>query len=253
MHKLSIKTPAQIRIMAEGGHKLARIRQALVEAVKPGVTGLQLEKLAVKLIAAAGGQPSFQMVPGYDWATCININDIVVHGIPNSTKLKTGDVIGIDVGIYYRGFHTDTSVSVAVGSPTLRTKLFLDTGRNALKKAISLAKSGNRVGDLSLAMQTGVEMAGYSAVTALTGHGIGRELHEEPAIPCFVVGSVKQSPQLVSGMVLAIEIMYNQGNSEVVYQNDDGWTIATTDGKISGLFEETVAVTDKGPVVLTTA
>lgn len=239
--------------MAEGGHQLARIRDQLVTAVKPGITTAELDKLADALITQSGGQASFKMVPGYHWATCMNINQVVVHGIPNSQKLKTGDVVGIDVGLFWKGFHTDTSTTVAVGSPTPSIQKFLDTGNRALDRAISMAKPGRRTQDLSLAMQQTVETAGYSAVRALTGHGIGRQLHEEPAIPCFVVGAYATSPKLVPGMVLAIEIMYNQGTSEVVYQNADGWTIATADGKISGLFEETVVVTKTQPVIITTA
>lgn len=253
MHKLALKTPAQITIMAEGGHKLAQVRQKLVAAVKPGITTAQLDQLADKLIKAFGGQPSFKMVPGYRWATCINVNDIVVHGLPNRYRLKTGDIVGIDVGMYYQGFHTDTSISVGVGHISSSAQKFLDIGRLALKKAVSRARPGKRVQDISTAMQQTVESAGYSVVRALTGHGIGQHLHEEPAIPCFVMGSIAHAPKLVPGMTLAIEVMYNQGSSEVVYQNDDGWTIATADGKISGLFEETVAVTSGEPQVLTAA
>lgn len=235
--------------MAEGGHKLALIRNQLTAAVKPGITTAELDKLADKLISRAGGQASFKMVPGYHWATCMNVNQMVVHGIPNQQKLKADDVLGIDVGLYWRGFHTDTSVTVKVNGNSNR---FLEVGKKALKKAIDKARPGNRVADLSRAMQQTVEDAGFSVVRALTGHGIGKRLHEEPAIPCFVVGSYSSSPKLIPGMVLATEIMYNQGQSEVVYQNDDGWTIITADDKISGLFEETVVVTTKGPIVLTT-
>lgn len=239
--------------MTDGGHKLALIRNKLVAAVKPGITTAELDKLADKLISQAGGQASFKMVPGYHWATCMNINQAVVHGIPSPQKLKIGDVVGIDVGLFWKGFHTDTSITVAVGSPTLSIQKFLDTGKKALNKAILLTRPGRRIADLSRGMQQTVETAGFSAVRALTGHGIGRQLHEEPAIPCFVVGSYSTSPKLVPGMVLAIEIMYNQGTSEVVYQNADGWTIATADGKMSGLFEETVVVTKTRPVIITTA
>ncbi len=239
--------------MAAGGHKLAQVRQRLAAAVKPGITTGDIERLANELIAKGGGKPSFKMVPGYHWATCLNVNEVVVHGIPGSRKLKTGDIMGIDVGLYYQGFHTDTSVTVPVGSPTASVQKFLETGRKALKLAIYQTKVDHRIQDLSKAMQQTVEATGFSAVRALTGHGIGRHLHEEPPVPCFVVGPYARSPQLVVGMVLAIEVMYNQGGSEVVYQNADGWTIATADGKISGLFEETVAVTAKGPVVLTIA
>jgi methionyl aminopeptidase len=220
----------------------------LIAAVKPGVTGLDLENLAMKLIKQAGAEASFAKVPGYKWATCININDVVVHGIPNITKFKDGDCVGIDVGLFYKGFHTDTSTSVMVGN---HTSNFLNIGKKALKLAIAQAKIGKRVADISKAMQTNVEKAGYSAIRALTGHGIGKNLHEQPYIPCFEMGKYSDSPKLVEGMIIAIEIIYNAGTSDVVYKNDDGWTIATADGKISGLFEETVAITNDGPVILT--
>ncbi len=231
--------------MTEGGKRLAEIRDAVVKAVRPGITGVELDRLADKLITKAGGEASFKMVPGYRWATCININDVVVHGIPNDYKIKAGDKVGIDMGMFYKGWHTDTSVTVG------GVKKFLEVGRMGLKRAIAQAQTGKRVADISEAMQKTVEEAGYNVVRALTGHGIGRELHEEPAIPCFVIDKYERSPKLVNGMVIAIEIMYNAGVSEVVYKNDDGWTIVTADGKISGLFEETVAITSHGPIVLT--
>jgi len=248
MTKFTLKTAREIEIMAEGGKKLAWVREKLAEAARPGITTLELEKLADKLIIKAGGQASFKKVAGYKWATCINVNNVVVHGVPNGTIIKKGDKIGIDVGMYYKGYHTDTSITVSANPKLTR---FLETGRLALKRAIAQAQPGRRVADLSAAMQKTVEEAGYSVVRALTGHGIGKNLHEEPAIPCFVLGEYKHSPKLVAGMVLAIEVMYNEGESEVVYVNDDGWTIGTADGKISGLFEETVAITPSGPVVLT--
>lgn len=245
MTKLTIKSESEIKIMAEGGRLLAEIRDKVARAVSPGITGLELDRQADKLISKAGGEASFKMVPGYRWATCININDVVVHGIPDGYKIKAGDKVGIDMGMYYRGFHTDTSITV--GGP----EKFLEVGRLGLKRAIAQARSGKRVADVSAAMQKTVEEAGYNVVRALTGHGVGRELHEEPAIPCFVIDKYERSPKLVSGMVIAIEIMYNAGSSEVVYKNNDGWTIVTADGKISGLFEETVAITSHGPIVLT--
>jgi len=250
MTKMTIKTTKEIETMAEGGKLLAKVRNKVVQAVKPGITTLQLDELADRLIGEAGGKASFKMVPGYRWATCININDTVVHGIPSDYKIKSGDKVGIDVGLYYKGFHTDTSVTVSCNG---NWEEFLEVGRRGLKMAIEQARIGKRVADISRAMQETTEEAGFSVVRALTGHGIGRQLHEEPAIPCFVLGEYEHSPKLVAGMVIAIEIMYNQGDFEVVYKNDDGWTIATADGKISGLFEETVAVTAHGPVVLTAA
>ena len=246
MDKLTIKTPEEIEIMAEGGRKLAEIRDEISRQVQPGISTGQLDTMAEKMIIKAGGKPSFKMVPGYAWATCINLNETVVHGIPGEEKIKKGDKVGIDVGMFYKGYHTDTSVTV--GGP----EKFLEVGRLALKKAAEQASPGKRIMDISKMMQETVEGAGYSVVRALTGHGIGRKLHEEPAIPCFAMGKYEHSPFLVSGMVLAIEVMYNEGAAEVAYKNDDGWTIVTADDKISGLFEHTVAVTGDGPVVLTT-
>lgn len=255
MKHIDIKTAEEIAVMAEAGRRLAMVRDELARAVKPGITKLKLERLADQLIKKQGGVASFKMVPGYYNATCISINEEVVHAIPKEVQIRSGDVVGIDVGLFYKGWHTDTAVTVVAcgdkSKPTREIERFLNVGKEALAKAISKASPGNRVADISAAMQDTVEKAGYSAVKALTGHGVGRELHEEPAIPCFVVGEYKHSTILLEGMVIAIEVMYNQGTDEVVYKDRDGWTIITADGKISGLFEETVAVTKNGPVILT--
>jgi methionyl aminopeptidase len=257
MDKITYKTDAEIGVMAEGGMKLGWIRQQTAAAVKPGMTTRELDKIAQKLIDESGGEASFKRVAGYHHATCINVNQVVVHGIPGERKLAEGDIVGIDVGLYYKGFHTDAAVTIRVEEPeserAREKEKFLEVGRAALRRAIEQARPGKRIIDISEAMQKTVEGVGYSAVRALTGHGVGRELHEEPAIPCFVVGRKENSPKIVPGMVVAIEVMYNAGVAEVVYENNDGWTIATADGKISGLFEETVAITPGGPVVLTKA
>lgn len=234
--------------MTEGGEILRAIKLNLIAAARPGATGLDLENLAQKLIKRAGAEASFAKVPGYRWATCINVNEVVVHGIPNQTKFKKGDYVGIDVGVYYKGFHTDTSTSVIIDQPEDK---FLQIGRQALTQAIQAVKPGRRIADVSIAMEKVVKDAGYSPVRALTGHGIGKQLHEEPAIPCFTVGRYDNSPILIPGMVLAIEIMYNAGSSDVAYKNEDGWTVVTADGKISGLFEDTIAVTKNGYQILT--
>lgn len=249
MPKISIKTQEEIAIMTEGGKKLHDIREQTAKAVRVGMTTEEVDAIADKLITRSGGEASFKLVPGYKHATCINVNDVVVHGIPGKLKILKGDKVGIDVGLYYKGFHTDTSTTVVVANPKIEH--FLEVGRRGLRLAIEQAKPGHRIADISRAMQQTVEDAKFEVVRALTGHGIGRSLHEEPAIPCFELGAWDKSPKIVPGMVLAIEIMYNYGVSEVVYKNTDGWTISTADGKISGLFEETVAITARGPVVLT--
>lgn len=256
MTKIAIKTSEQIKIMAEGGEKLARVRDQLAKAVKPGVTAGQLDQLADKLIAKEGGKPAFKLVAGYHNATCICINEVVVHGIPSTeNKFAEGDIVGIDVGMMYKGWNTDAATTVRVEEPESRRarerEKFLETGRRALKLAIDQVRIGKRVADISEAIQKTVEAEGYSPVKSLTGHGVGKELHEEPAIPCFTIGNYDYSPKLVEGMVLAIEVMYNAGKAEVVYKDTDGWTIITADGKISGLFEETVAITKDGPQILT--
>jgi len=251
MDKFTLKTPEEIEIMAEGGKMLGEIRNKVAMAVKPGVTSGELESLANNLIEKTSGKASFKMVPGYRYATCISINDVVVHGIPGKDIIKEGDIVGVDVGLFYKGFHTDTAVTVGAGKIESDKQTFLDTGRRALKEAILQVKTGKTIWDISQAMQKIVEGSGYSAVTALTGHGVGKNLHEEPAIPCLTVGLQKFSVKIVEGMVLAVEVMYNMGKSEVMYKNEDGWTISTVDGKISGLFEHTVAVTKNGAVVLT--
>ena len=187
MNKFSLKTSPELEIMSQGGKILHGVKLALISAVKVGASGQDLENLANKLIKQAGAEASFAKVSGYKWVTCININDIVVHGIPNTTKFRNGDCVGIDVGVYYKGFHTDTSTSVIVGKGNSEIVKFLDIGKKALKLAITQAKPGKRIMDISNAMETSVEKAGYNVVRALTGHGIGRNLQEEPYVPCFEV------------------------------------------------------------------
>jgi methionyl aminopeptidase len=249
MHKFKLKTPKEINIMAEGGRKLASIKKALKSAVNVGVSAEDIENLAQKLIAEARAKPSFAMVPGYKWATCVNVNDGVVHGIPAGRLVfKDGDIVSVDVGIFFKGFHTDTSFSVFLGK-NAKLSSFLDVGRGSLKKAISQAKPGKTLGDISSAMEKHLKAHGYAPVRALVGHGIGRSLHEDPMIPCYS-GYPSERFILSEGMVLAIEVMYAMGTGEVETA-EDGWTIRTKDGKLSALFEETVAVTKDGPFVLT--
>ncbi len=249
---IHLKNPQEIKVMREGGKKLRKVLNKVLDQVKPGVSKMELEQVAIEEIKLQGGKPSFKMVPGYHWATCLTINDEVVHGIPNEDILKEGDILSVDVGIYYQGFHTDLSTTVRVGKKGKNdaTDKFLETGKRALKKAIQKARVGNFVGDLSLTIEKEIKDAGYYPVRTLTGHGVGRKLHEDPAIPCFLTGKKENTPKLKSGMALAIEIIYNLGSEEIVLEND-GWTISTRDGKISGLFEETVAVTGSGPLILT--
>lgn len=245
-----IKTKEQISVMREGGKRLALVREALREEVKVGVSGEQIEEKANEFIAKQAAEPSFKMVNGYDWAICLNVNDGVVHGIPHSDIVfKDGDIVSVDVGLFYKGFHTDTSFTKLLGSDTEKQQ-FLEIGKKALNAGIKQAKQGRKVGDISAAMEETLTKHNLSPVRNLTGHGIGKDLHEAPLIPCFVSGSPEESIVLVEGMALAIEIMYAQGSGDIKLSSD-GWTLSTKDGKLAALFEETVAVTHDGSLLLT--
>lgn len=250
MHKIDLKTPAEVRIMTQGGRKLGRIKNKLVRQVRAGVSAAEIEDLATELIRQEGGTSSFKMVPGYSWSTCINVNAGVVHGIPKKEIIfKDGDLVSIDVGLYYKGFHTDTSVSTLVGKDKAKER-FLAAGKAALDLAIKRAVVGGFLADISGAIESVLKQNSLHPVKALVGHGVGRELHEAPAVPCFVGPNFPRF-QLQEGLVLAIEVMYTAGSGEIVTDRRDGWTIRTKDGKIAGLFEETVAITKAGPSILT--
>ncbi|MDP2860488.1 MAG: type I methionyl aminopeptidase [bacterium] len=248
---IKIKTPAEIEIMAEGGKILGEIRRKILEKVKSGTSTLELNETAEELISKSGGEPSFKTVKNYPYATCMCVNETVVHGFPDKRPLKNGDILGVDVGLLYKGFHTDTSWTIAVGEKTGKTRLFLKAGETALKNAIVAAVAGNRVGDISFAIEKTIIAAGCSPVRQLVGHGVGQKLHEDPEIPCFLKKPIGKTPLLREGMTLAIEIIYMAGRPEVIYRGDDDWTIVTGDGFPSALFEQTIAVTSNGPRILT--
>ncbi|MEX2028687.1 MAG: type I methionyl aminopeptidase [Candidatus Curtissbacteria bacterium] len=244
----TIKTPQEIETMKISGEICAQALKKVLENVRPGIKCTELDKIARREIESRGATSSFMTVDDYKWTICTTINDQVVHGIPGQATLKEGDILGIDIGALYKGFHSDLAISVSVGEVSNEKRDFLEVGRSTLKKAIACAVPGAKVGDISHTIQEGVEKAGYSIVKNLTGHGIGRELHEDPMIPGF--GKEGVGPQLKEGMTLAIEVIYAQGTGEVKIE-DDNWTISTEDGSLGGLFEQTIAVTNGGPIVLT--
>jgi methionyl aminopeptidase len=248
------KSKEEIAIMREGGRILARVLLTLTDRIRPGVSELEIDELAEELIRRAGGEPGFKRVEGYRHTICVSTNDVVVHGIPTKYRFQEGDVAGIDCGVFYKGFHTDMAETRQV-LPKSREDVigkFLETGKRALIAGIRAARFGNRVGHISKAIQDIVEKeGGYSVVRSLVGHGVGKRLHEAPEVPGFLRGDIGKTPLLIPGMTIAIEVIYNMGGSEVVFSNDDGWTISTKDGSLSGLFERTIAITDKDPIVLT--
>lgn len=243
------KTAEEIALMQRSGEICAKALLQVLENIAPGVTTRELDTIANKAIKKQGAKISFQTVDKYPHTICVSVNDEVVHGLPTKYKLQAGDIIGIDIGALYKGWHSDLAETVVVGDVDKKTQAFVDTGKKALVAAIAQAKPGNRVGDISSAMQRIVEGRGYAVVRALTGHGVGRELHEEPTIPCF--GEAGKGELLTENMVIAVEVIYNMGKSDVIWKNDDGWTISSADGSLSGLFERTVVITKAGPVVLT--
>jgi len=248
------KTPEEIRAMTIGGGKLGKILQELLIMSTPGTRLLDLEEMAQKRIKEEGGLPSFSTVGDYQWATCLCVNDVVVHGIPSEYRLTSGDVFTIDIGMIYEGLHTDTAWSMIVGDEkdkTEKKKRFLDVGAQTLEKAIAVAVAGNRVGHISEVIQREIEGAGFSVIKDLTGHGVGRKLHEEPMIPEYVRGNIERTPLLTSRMTIAIEVIYAEGKGTIEYLVDDGWALASRDQSLTATFEHTIAIGDGKSTVLT--
>lgn len=215
--------------------------------VRPGITTAELDRIAESFIRDHGARPAFKGYRGFPASICPSVNEEVVHGIPGPRELREGDIIGVDVGVEKDGFYGDAALSFPVGEVSAEARRLLDVTRESLMQGIAQARPGNRVGDISNAVQSYVESQGYSVVRALVGHGIGREMHEEPAVPNF--GPAGRGPRLMTGLVLAIEPMVNTGGFEVVTRSD-GWTVATKDGGLSAHFEHTVAVGPDGPEIL---
>ena len=242
----------KIEKMRRAGSILGEVLSEVVKQVSPGMTELDVDKLAEELILKKGGFPGFKKVPGYKHAICISVNDVVVHGIPTKRIFKAGDIVGVDCGVFLGGYHTDMAETIVVGGKTdPKIEKFLKAGKRAVFEAIKVALPGNRVGNLSEKMQTTIESGGGSVVRSLVGHGVGKRLHEPPEIPGYLNGPINKTPALHVGQTLAIEIIYNMGSAEVVYSGEDDWTIVTEDGSLSGLFERTIAITESGPELLT--
>lgn len=244
-----VKSKIEIEKIRKSAQITSLAMKKILNNIKIGVSTLELDAIADSEIKNLGGSASFKTVKGYKHTICTTVNEEVVHGVPNSYKLENGDIIGVDIGSVFDGYHSDMAETVAVGKVDGKTLNFLKTGKSALNLAIDKARENNRVGDISFAIQSTIEKVGYSVVHELTGHGVGQNLHEEPSIPCF--GKKNTGISLEAGMVLAIEVIYNMGNRNITYKNDDGWTITAKDGSLGGLYERTVLVTKSDPIVLT--
>jgi len=243
-----VKTVDELERMRRSGMLAAEALREVARAVRPGVTGAALDRIAETFIRDHGGTPSFKGYRGFPASVCISVNDEVVHGIPDGRPLRDGEIVSIDLGAVVEGFHGDTAVTVPVGEVGKELRRLLTVAREALYKGIEAVRPGQALGDVGGAVQRHAERAGFSVVRDFAGHGIGRHLHEEPQVPNF--GEPGTGTGLRPGMTLAIEPMVNLGGSEVV-MDGDGWTVRTRDGRPSAHFEHTVAVSEDGSDVLT--
>lgn len=243
-----LKTAEEIAVLREAGRIVARCLEILAEAIRPGITTGELDAIAEAFIRKSGGIPTFKGYFGYPASICTSPNDVVVHGIPGPRVLKEGDIVSIDVGVTYKGFVGDAACTWPVGRVSEAARKLLRVTEEALHAGIAQARPGNRLGDISHAVQAHVEAHGFSVVRDYVGHGVGRRMHEEPQVPNF--GPPGKGPVLAAGMVLAIEPMVNAGGCEV-YTDRDNWTVRTRDGKLSAHFEHSVAITENGPEILT--
>ncbi len=242
------KTPAEIEKMAAAGDILVRTMKVLKSKARPGITTLELDEAAEKFIRSQGAVPSFKGYRGFPGSICASPNSMVVHGIPGDYECKRGDVLSIDIGVTYEGWVADAAVTVPIGPISTEAKNLLEVTRNSLFVGIEQMVPGNHLGDVSHAIQSSVESNGLSVIRTLVGHGIGREMHEEPQVPNF--GEAGRGPELEIGTVLAIEPMVNAGGP-LVRMGEDGWSVFSEDGSLAAHFEFTVAVTPDGPRILT--
>ncbi|SHH87646.1 methionyl aminopeptidase [Chryseolinea serpens] len=246
---INLKTAEELQIMKEGAQILGKAHGEIARKVKPGVKTKDLDKLAEEYIRDNGGIPSFKHYNGFPSSLCISVNDVVVHGFPGNYEVKETDIISIDCGVLYKGFHSDSAYTYPLEGVGPETLLLLNRTYESLYRGIAQAKAGNRIGDVSYAIQSYVESFGYGVVRELVGHGVGRKLHEDPEVPNY--GKRGKGVKIIAGMVFAIEPMINRGTKNVV-QDNDGWTVRTADHMPSAHFEHTVAVTESETVILTT-
>lgn len=243
------KTSHDLAIMREAGRISQKALLLAGEAVEPGISTAEIDKIVRDFIEKSGATPSFLGYGGFPASACISVNDVIIHGIPSKKKiLKKGDIVSIDVGAFYKGFHGDNAWTFPVGEVSEEAQKIMDTTREALFIGIKNAVPGNRLGDIGSAIQQYVEARNYSVVRDFVGHGVGANLHEDPSVPNY--GTPGRGVRLMPGMTIAIEPMVNQGTCKVRIL-DDGWTTKTADGKLSAHFEHSIAITNNGPVILT--
>jgi len=244
-----LKSLDEIQVIKESAQVLGKAHGEVARKIRPGVQTMELDRVAEEFIRDHGGSPSFKNYNGFPSSLCISVNDVVVHGFPGKYELKEGDIISIDCGVFFKGYHSDSAYTYPLEGVKHETLLLLQRTYDSLYKGIEQARAGNRMGDISFAIQSYVESFGYGVVRELVGHGVGKKLHEDPEVPNY--GKRGKGVKLVEGMVIAIEPMINQGTKSVV-QERDGWTIRTSDRKPSAHFEHMVAIGKNGAEILTT-
>ena len=247
---IAIKNGLELAAMRQAWKITAAARALAGEMVRPGVSTKQIDKAVHDFIVAQGAKPSFLNYNGYPASACISVNETVIHGIPGGYILQEGDIVSIDVGAYYKGFHGDCAATFPCGEISPQAQKLIDVTKESFFEGIRFAKKGHRVSDISHAIQTYVESNGFSVVRSFVGHGVGAQLHEEPEVPNF--GAAGRGPRLLPGMTLAIEPMVNAGTADVRILKDR-WTVVTVDGKLSAHYENTVCITDGEPEILTVA
>ena len=245
---ITIKSERELALMRQAGKITAAARALAGEMVRPGVSTKQIDKAVYDYIVSQGARPSFLNYHGFPASTCISVNGTVIHGIPGGYILKEGDIVSVDVGACYQGYHGDCAATFPCGAISTEAQRLIDVTKQSFYEGIRFATRGHRVSDISHAIETYVESNGYSVVRSFVGHGVGAQLHEEPEVPNF--GAPGRGPRLLPGMILAIEPMVNQGTYEVKVLKD-GWTTVTADGLLSAHYENTVLITDGEPEILT--
>ncbi len=245
---VAIKNSRELRVMREACVVSARALQKAGEAVEPGVTTGEIDRVVRRYIESQGATPSFLGYGGFPASACISVNNTVIHGIPGKQVIHAGDIVSVDVGACLNGYHGDNAFTFAAGDISPEAQALLDATRESLYEGIRAAVTGGRIGDIGAAVQRYVEVRGYSVVRQFVGHGVGTNLHEDPSVPNF--GTPGRGPRLLPGMTLAIEPMINAGGSDVSLLGD-GWTTVTKDGSLAAHFEHTIAITADGPVILT--
>lgn len=245
---ISVKNERELEVMRRAGRITAAARALAGRMVRPGVTTKEIDKAVHDYIVSQGAKPSFLHYAGYPASACISVNDVVIHGIPNGRVLREGDIVSVDVGAYWGGFHGDCAATFACGTISPEAQKLVDVTRQSFYEGIKMARQGNRISDISHAVQTYVEANGFSVVRSFVGHGIGEQMHEEPEVPNF--GAPGRGPRLIRGMTIAVEPMVNQGTYDVRVLKDK-WTTVTVDGKLSAHYENTLLITDGEPEILT--